>query len=60
MKKLCPGQEGREAFMCLRQNEDKQSAGCKAAMAKMRAMRPPGAGGGGGEASEHAEPVLNG
>ena len=47
MKKLCPGQEGREAFMCLRQNEDKQSAGCKAAMAKMRAMRPPGGGGGG-------------
>jgi multidrug efflux system membrane fusion protein len=47
MKKLCPGQEGREAFMCLRQNEDKQSAGCKAAMAKMRAMRPPGSGGGG-------------
>ena len=47
MKKLCPGQEGREGFMCLRQNEDKQSAGCKAATAKMRAMRPPGAGGGG-------------
>ena len=48
MKKLCPGQEGREAFMCLRQNEDKQSAACKAAQAKMRALRPPGAGGGGG------------
>ena len=47
IKKLCPGQEGREAFMCLRQNEDKQSAGCKAATAKMRAMRPPGSGGGG-------------
>jgi len=47
-KKLCPGLEGREAFMCLRQNEDKQSAGCKAATAKMRAMRPPGSGGGGG------------
>ena len=49
MKKLCPGQEGRDAFMCLRQNEDKQSAACKAAQAKMRAMRPPGAGGGGGQ-----------
>jgi multidrug efflux system membrane fusion protein len=47
MKKLCPGQEGREAFTCLRQNEDKQSGACKAAMAKMRAMRPPGSGGGG-------------
>ncbi|HLZ73407.1 efflux RND transporter periplasmic adaptor subunit [Phenylobacterium sp.] len=49
MKKLCPGQEGREAFMCLRQNEDKQSAACKAATAKMRALRPPGGGGGGGQ-----------
>jgi hypothetical protein len=46
--KLCPGLEGREAFMCMRQNEDKQSPGCKAAMAKMRALRPPGAGGSGG------------
>jgi multidrug efflux system membrane fusion protein len=45
--KLCPGLEGRDQFMCLRQNEDKQSAGCKAAIAKMRAMRPTGGGGGG-------------
>jgi multidrug efflux system membrane fusion protein len=45
--KLCPGLEGREAFTCMRQNEDKLRAGCKAAGAKMRALRPPGAGGGG-------------
>jgi multidrug efflux system membrane fusion protein len=50
--KLCPGLEGRDQFMCLRQNEDKQSAGCKAAIAKMRAMRPTGGGGGGGGGSQ--------
>ncbi len=44
--KLCPGVEGRDLFMCMRQNEDKQSAACKASMAKMRALRPPGGGGG--------------
>ena len=46
--KLCPGLEGRDMFMCLRQNDDKLSAGCKAASAKVRALRPPGSGGGGG------------
>ena len=48
MSKLCAGKEGREAFMCLRENDDKLSGGCKAAREKMRALRPPGAGGGGG------------
>jgi multidrug efflux system membrane fusion protein len=48
MGKLCAGKEGREAFMCLRENDDKLSGGCKAARDKMRAMRPPGSGGGGG------------
>jgi len=46
MKTLCPGQQGREAFMCLRQNTDKASGACKDAMAKM-----PQRGGGGGGAS---------
>jgi multidrug efflux system membrane fusion protein len=44
-KKLCPGQEGREAFMCLRENATKASAACQAAMAKMP-HRAPGGGGG--------------
>jgi multidrug efflux system membrane fusion protein len=48
MKKLCPGQEGREAFMCLRENGTKATAACQAAMAKMP-HRPPGGGGGGGQ-----------
>ncbi|MFI4950223.1 MAG: efflux RND transporter periplasmic adaptor subunit, partial [Caulobacterales bacterium] len=42
--KVCPGLEGRELFMCIRQNEDKLSAGCKAAVAKMP-RRPQPAGG---------------
>jgi hypothetical protein len=42
-KKLCPGLEGREASMCLRQNDDKLSAACKAARAKMpRRPQPAG------------------
>jgi multidrug efflux system membrane fusion protein len=45
MKKLCPGQEGREAFMCLRQNSDKASGACKDAMAKMPHRPQPPAGG---------------
>ena len=49
MKKVCPGQEGREAFMCLRENADKASAACKDAMAKMP-RRSGGAGGGAGGA----------
>jgi len=48
ISKLCPGKEGREAFMCLRENDDKLSGGCKAAREKMRALRPPSSGGGGG------------
>jgi multidrug efflux system membrane fusion protein len=45
MTKLCPGQEGREAFMCLRQNSDKASAACKDALAKMPRRQPSPAGG---------------
>jgi multidrug efflux system membrane fusion protein len=45
MKKLCAGQEGREAFMCLRQNADKASGACKDAMAKMPRRPQPPAGG---------------
>jgi hypothetical protein len=37
MQKLCEGKTGREGFMCLRENADKASQGCKDAMAKMRA-----------------------
>ena len=44
MQKLCEGKTGREAFMCLRENADKASQGCKDAMAKMRAAAPPPAG----------------
>ena len=42
MKKLCPGQESREAMMCLRQNSAKAGKACQAALSKM-----PGRGGGG-------------
>jgi hypothetical protein len=40
MKTLCDGKEGREAFMCLRENAEKVSQPCKDARAK---LRPPGA-----------------
>jgi hypothetical protein len=40
-KTLCDGKEGREAFMCLRENADKASAGCKDAMSKMPRRQPP-------------------
>jgi multidrug efflux system membrane fusion protein len=45
MKTLCPGQEGREAFMCLRQNSDKAGGACKDALAKMPRRPQPPAGG---------------
>lgn len=45
-KSLCADKQGREMMMCLRDNADKTSAGCKDAMAKMRAARPAGGGGG--------------
>jgi hypothetical protein len=48
MQRLCAGQEGREAFMCLRQNADKASGPCKAALAKMPRRGPGGGQGGGG------------
>jgi multidrug efflux system membrane fusion protein len=48
MAKLCAGQQGREAFMCLRQNAAKASATCQAAMAKMPRRAPGGGQGGGG------------
>ena len=41
-QKLCPGQEGRDAFMCLREAADQASAGCKAALAKMPHRAPGG------------------
>jgi len=41
MKTLCDGKTGREAFMCLRENQDKASAPCKDAMSKMPARRQP-------------------
>ena len=46
-KKLCPGLEGREASMCLRENRDKTGGACKAAMDKMRSAFGGGQGGGG-------------
>jgi multidrug efflux system membrane fusion protein len=41
-KTLCAGQEGREMFMCMRENADKLSQPCKDAMAKMPHRRPQG------------------
>ena len=35
IKSTCSGKQGREMFQCLRDNNDKLSAGCKEAMAKM-------------------------
>ena len=43
--KLCPGQEGRDLFMCIRENDDKASGACKAAMDKMPHRPQPPAGG---------------
>ena len=34
-KSLCDGKQGKAMFQCLRQNNDKLSAGCKSALAKM-------------------------
>ena len=46
MKTLCDGKAaGRETFMCLRENADKASGACKAAMAKMPRRPQPPAGG---------------
>ncbi len=45
LKALCAGKEGREQFMCLRENTDKLSPACSAALAKMpRRQRPAGGG----------------
>ena len=42
-KSTCSGKQGREMFACLRENNDKLSAGCKDAMGKMpRPQRPAG------------------
>ena len=38
---LCAGKEGRDANMCLRQNSDKVSPGCKDAMSKVPARPGP-------------------
>jgi len=43
-KSLCAGSEGRELFMCLRENAEKVSGPCKAAMAKMPHRQRPAAG----------------
>ena len=41
IKSTCSGKQGREMFQCLRENNDKLSAPCKDAMAKMpRPLRP--------------------
>jgi hypothetical protein len=39
MKTLCDGKQGREAMMCMRDNAEKVSDGCKDGMAKLRAAR---------------------
>ncbi len=39
-KTLCADKTGREAMMCLRQNSDKLSPGCKDAMSKLPQRRP--------------------
>lgn len=39
MKTLCDGKTGREALMCIRENNEKVSAPCKDALAKMMAAR---------------------
>ena len=44
MKKFCPGEAGREAFRCLRENTDKLSASCQAAMSRMPRRQPQGGG----------------
>jgi multidrug efflux system membrane fusion protein len=43
-RKLCPGKEGRDMFMCLRGNADQASGACKAAMAKAPRRGPDGGG----------------
>jgi multidrug efflux system membrane fusion protein len=60
MKKLCPGQEGREAFMCLRQNQTKATAACQAAMAKMPSRQGGGQGGGGQGGGQAGAPAGGG
>ncbi|HET6971909.1 MAG TPA: efflux RND transporter periplasmic adaptor subunit, partial [Phenylobacterium sp.] len=47
IKKLCGGKQGREAFMCLRQNQAQASASCKAAMSQRGGRGGQGAAGGG-------------
>ncbi len=39
MAKLCGDKQGREQFMCMRQNADKASPACKDAMSKLPAPR---------------------
>ena len=45
MKTNCDGKTGRDAMMCMRENADKLSDGCKDAMAKARAARQAASGG---------------
>jgi multidrug efflux system membrane fusion protein len=44
-EKLCPGQTGRDAFVCLRQNADQASQACKDALAKLPRRGGPRSGG---------------
>ena len=48
MKKLCDGKQGRDALMCLRQNQAKASAPCRTAMTAAAAARSSGGGSAGG------------
>jgi len=58
MKKLCGGKQGREAFMCLRQNQAQLSAGCKGALSSGRRGGGQGrAGGGAGDGGPSAAPA---
>ena len=43
-KTLCDGKDGREAFMCLRENIEKASPACKDAVSKLPRPAPPPAG----------------
>ncbi len=42
MKTYCDGKTGREMMMCMRENADKASDGCKSAMQSLMAARQAG------------------
>ncbi|HEY2590842.1 MAG TPA: cysteine rich repeat-containing protein [Steroidobacteraceae bacterium] len=41
VKQYCSDKQGRAVFQCLRENTDKVSSGCKDALGKLPARRPP-------------------